>query len=52
MAYIEFKNMNVLISASVEPMTKNVIRITSDWEPNISGFQLYLDKNKKFPMSK
>lgn len=52
MAYIEFKNSSKMISASVIPIAKNIIRVKTSGKPNVSGFKLYLDKNKRFPMSK
>jgi hypothetical protein len=52
MAYIQFKDTNVLVSAFITPVSKNVIRVKTNGKPNISGFSLYLDRNKQFPMSK
>ena len=52
MAYIKFKNKRAVNGAVVvKPQGSHVIRIEGE-EPNVSGFRLYLDKEKKFPLDK
>ena len=52
MAYIKFKNKRTVNEAVVvKPQGSHVIRIEGE-EPNVSGFRLYLDKEKKFPLDK
>ena len=52
MAYIKFKNKRTVNEAVVvKPQGSHVIRIEGE-EPNVSGFRLYLDKEKKFPLEK
>ena len=52
MAYIKFKDSESPIQASIVQVTKNIIKIDSDTEPNLSGFILYLDAKMKRPLSK
>lgn len=50
MAYLKFKNKAVFLEAVVRPSDNNVVRITTDAEPNISGFRLYLRENEDYPL--
>ena len=49
MAYIQFKDSE-MIKAPVLPMHPNVVRITTDTEPVLTGFRLYLDPDGKYPL--
>lgn len=51
MAYIKFKNSEEITSVVVKTYGSNIARIDGE-EPNVSGFRLYLDKEKKFPLDK
>lgn len=50
MAYIKYKNSDTLLSVVVRVTDNHVIRITTDEEPNLSGFRLYLRDNTDYPL--
>lgn len=50
MAYIKYKNSDTLLPVVVRVTDNHVIRITTDAEPNLSGFRLYLRDNTDYPL--
>lgn len=50
MAYIKFKNSKKIVQAMVLPVLSNVVRITTDDVPVLTGFHLYLDENGIYPL--
>lgn len=50
MAYIKFKNSKEIVQAMVLPVLSNVVRITTDDAPVLTGFHLYLDENGIYPL--
>ncbi len=50
MAYIKYKNSSDFLEAKVLPADNHVVRITTDIEPNLSGFRLYLRNNENYPL--
>lgn len=50
MAYIKYNDSEALIPAIVRATDNHVIRITTDEEPNLSGFRLYLRGNTDYPL--
>ena len=50
MAYIKYKNTDTLLPVVVRATDNHVIRITTDEEPNLSGFRLYLRDNTDYPL--
>jgi len=50
MAYIKYKDTDTLLPVVVRPTDNHVIRITTDEEPNLSGFRLYLRENTDYPL--
>ena len=50
MAYVKFKDSEDFIPAVVLPTGNNTVKITTDTEPNISGFRLYLRDNEDYPL--
>lgn len=50
MAYIKYTNSDTLFPVVVRATDNHVIRITTDEEPNLSGFRLYLRDNTDYPL--
>lgn len=50
MAYIKYTNSDALLPVVVRATDNHVIRITTDDEPNLSGFRLYLRDNTDYPL--
>lgn len=50
MAYINFKDSKDFIPAVVLPTGNNTVKITTNLEPNLSGFRLYLRDNDEYPL--
>lgn len=50
MAYIKFKDSKDFLPAAVLPTGNNTVKITTDIEPNLSGFRLYLRDNEDYPL--
>ena len=50
MAHIKYKNSEEFLEAKVLPTDNHVVRITTDTEPNLSGFRLYLRNNENYPL--
>lgn len=50
MAYIKFKNSEEFLPAVVLPTGNNTVKITTNTEPNLSGFRLYLMDNEDYPL--
>ena len=50
MAYIKFKDSEEFLPAVVLPTGNNTVKITTDTEPNLSGFRLYLRDNEDYPL--
>ena len=50
MAYIKYTNSDALLPVVVRVTDNHVIRITTDEEPNLSGFRLYLRDNTDYPL--
>lgn len=50
MAYIKYNDSEALIPAIVRATDNHVICITTDEDPNLSGFRLYLRDNTDYPL--
>lgn len=50
MAYIQYKNSDSFVPATVRPLGAHVVRITTDAEPDLSGFRLYLRDSTDHPL--
>ena len=50
MAFIKYKDSDALLEVVVQSTDNHVIRITTDKEPNLSGFRLYLRDNTDYPL--
>lgn len=50
MAFIRFKDSDVLLEAAVLPVSDHVTRITTDAAPDLSGFRLYLGDGEEHPL--
>lgn len=50
MAYIKFKDSKDFLPAVVLPTGNNTVKITTNTEPNLSGFRLYLRDNEDYPL--
>lgn len=50
MAYIKFKNAPGIVQVTVLPACPNVVRITTEQEPTLDGFRLYLDEGGIYPL--
>ncbi len=50
MAYIKFKDSEDFLTAVVLPTGNNTVKITTNTEPNLSGFRLYLRDNEDYPL--
>lgn len=50
MAYIKFKNSEGMEPVLALPVLPHVIRITTDAEPVLAGFRLYLDEEGNYPL--
>lgn len=50
MAFIKYTNSDALLPVVVRVTDNHVIRITTDAEPNLSGFRLYLRGNTDYPL--
>lgn len=50
MAYIKYNGAEELVSASVSPVSSNVVQIISETRPLLTGFRLFLDELGTLPM--
>lgn len=50
MAFIKFKKSKEIVQAMVLPVLSNVVRITTEAEPVLTGFRAYLDAEGKYPL--
>lgn len=50
MAYVKFKDSEEFLPAVVIPTGNNTVKITTDTDPDLSGFRLYLRDNDEYPL--
>lgn len=50
MAFIKFNDKNAMVQADVQPVSEHIIRILGSPWVDTSGFCLYMDKDKAYPL--